>query len=461
MFERSCCSPFPLSGAKRQYHEAVCICIYSDCSPVHFHEGVSLHKLLACRFLMQDGAHVQQDQPFAELEAMKQIMLLAVPASGTISFCTSENCALAAGDVVARLELDDPDSVSKGQPFEGPWPDLSPPQVESDGIQHLYADALRAADMLLAGYAGNADGVLQDLLHVLRAPELPFALWEEQWGAMCGLLPESTASHINSIVAAATPHASGGAGGGIGANAVVHAFPAEEVQDALEDCVLMAPIAEQGKVESATARARTLVAQLAEGSGGLASSAAKDLLQQFLHSEQPFVSHAQEADSIAALRREHAAELQRVLDALLSHQALQAKVKLAVGILDGIVANEPQHFRKVLSKLAALPATKQLSAVVQRAQQLLETALLTQLSSEIADALVPEAHTNGFAQARRGSGGIPRNASMVSLSGGQRVLKQAVSQLAEDLQKLDSTEGRCFTSLAGIAFASALSTRSG
>ena len=39
-----------------------------------------------CRWLVEDGAHVEQDMQYAEVEAMKQIMLLTSPASGHIHF---------------------------------------------------------------------------------------------------------------------------------------------------------------------------------------------------------------------------------------------------------------------------------------------------------------------------------------------------------------------------------------
>lgn len=57
------------------------------------------------RFLVSDGAHVETDTPYAEVEVMKMCMPLLLPASGVIHFvmsegqamqvnCLTENCSL-------------------------------------------------------------------------------------------------------------------------------------------------------------------------------------------------------------------------------------------------------------------------------------------------------------------------------------------------------------------------------
>jgi pyruvate/2-oxoglutarate dehydrogenase complex dihydrolipoamide acyltransferase (E2) component len=411
-----------------------------------------------CRYLVADGTHVEQDQPYAEMEAMKQVMLLSAPAAGRISFHISENCSLSSGDVVASLVLDDPDSVSKGRPFTGTWPRLAQPQVQSDGIQHLYKDAMGAVDMILAGFTGDVDTALHDLFDVLESAELPFVLWDEQWGAARLLLPDEAAQHVDSIVTRARRGNGSGhvqaAAAGAQNSAAPGDFPAEDVHSALEECILSAPVSEQRIIESAIARARELVSQLQDGPGALARHVAHTIITKFLDSEQPFIGAASEQDATAALRQEHACNLQHVLDVLLSHQALPEKAQLVRGVLDAIVAAQPQPFRHALRRLATLPARAPLTRVVQRAQQMLETSLLTQLSAEIAAALVPpsengtegeESQASSASLAGATGGRLPHNSSLASLTGGQRVLSQAVSKLADELQSLGSLDEKCVT----------------
>lgn len=79
----------------------------------------------------------------------------------------------------------------------------------------------------------------------------------------------------------------------------------------------------------------------------------------------------------------------QVLNVILSHQALPRKAQLVLGVLDALVAPAASHFKLQLAQLAALPPVAPLDKVVQRAQQLLDHALLSELSVAIACALIP------------------------------------------------------------------------
>ena len=79
------------------------------------------------------------------------VMPLLSPASGAIRFRLPEGSALAAGDVIATLELDDPRAVVRATEFEGTLPELGPPQVASQRVDHRFAKALEAARMVMAG----------------------------------------------------------------------------------------------------------------------------------------------------------------------------------------------------------------------------------------------------------------------------------------------------------------------
>lgn len=78
----------------------------------------------------------------------------------------------------------------------------------------------------------------------------------------------------------------------------------------------------------------------------------------------------------------------QVLDMVLSHQALPRKVQLVATILDTLVAPCAQHFKPQLAQLAQLPTMPPLQHIVQRAQQLLDHAFLSDLSAAIASSLV-------------------------------------------------------------------------
>ncbi|KAJ9545853.1 hypothetical protein OSB04_025560 [Centaurea solstitialis] len=69
------------------------------------------------RYLVSDGSHVDADTPYAEVEVMKMCMPLLSPASGVIHFKLSEGQAMQAGELIARLDLDDPSAVRKQSLF--------------------------------------------------------------------------------------------------------------------------------------------------------------------------------------------------------------------------------------------------------------------------------------------------------------------------------------------------------
>jgi len=58
--------------------------------------------------LVPDGAHVEKGAPYAEIEVMKMFMPLKVDETGVITWRSNEGAALAAGDLLASLELDTP-----------------------------------------------------------------------------------------------------------------------------------------------------------------------------------------------------------------------------------------------------------------------------------------------------------------------------------------------------------------
>lgn len=57
------------------------------------------------RHLVASGSHVEQDSAYAEVEVMKMMMPLLAPAAGIIDFVLPEGVALAAGDLIANLQV--------------------------------------------------------------------------------------------------------------------------------------------------------------------------------------------------------------------------------------------------------------------------------------------------------------------------------------------------------------------
>lgn len=72
--------------------------------------------------LIEDGAHVNRGQTYAEIEVMKMVMTLTSPETGTVTFMKRPGAVLDAGSLIGHLELDDPTLVTKAQPYKNPFP---------------------------------------------------------------------------------------------------------------------------------------------------------------------------------------------------------------------------------------------------------------------------------------------------------------------------------------------------
>lgn len=64
-----------------------------------------------------------------------------------------------AGELIARLKLDDPSAVRKAEPFRGSFPVLGPSTAVSGKVHQRCAASWNAARMILAGYDHNIDDV--------------------------------------------------------------------------------------------------------------------------------------------------------------------------------------------------------------------------------------------------------------------------------------------------------------
>lgn len=82
---------------------------------------------------------------------MKMIMPLLAPASGKIRFVLPEGSVMNSGDLIATMELDDPEAITKATPYTGSFPELGPPIVHSEGVDHRFKEAYTACKNVMAG----------------------------------------------------------------------------------------------------------------------------------------------------------------------------------------------------------------------------------------------------------------------------------------------------------------------
>lgn len=327
------------------------------------------------RYLVSDGSHVEADTPYAEVEVMKMCMPLLSPASGSIRIKMSEGQAMQAGELIARLDLDDPSAVRKAEPFHGSFPILGPPTAISGKVHQRCAASLNAARMILAGYEHNIDEVVQNLLSCLDNPELPFLQWQECLSVLSTRLPKDLRYQLESKCKVYE-----------GNSSLQHLdFPAKVLRGVLEAHLSSCPDKEKGAQERLVEPLLSLVKSYEGGRESHARVIVQALFEEYLSIEELFSDNIQ-ADVIERLRLQYKKDLLKVVDIVLSHQGVKGKNKLILRLMEQLVYPNPAAYRDKLIRYSALNHTSY-SELALKASQLLEQTKLSELRSSIARSL--------------------------------------------------------------------------
>ncbi|KAF1871341.1 hypothetical protein Lal_00020134 [Lupinus albus] len=327
------------------------------------------------RYLVVDDSHVDADTPYAEVEVMKMCMPLLSPASGIIHFKMSEGQAMQAGELIARLDLDDPSAVRKAEPFNGSFPVLGPPTAISGRVHQKCAASLNSARMILAGYEHNIDDVVQSLLHCLDSPELPFLQWQECFAVLANRLPKDLRSELESKYKEFER---------ISSTQIVD-FPAKLLKGFLEAHLSSCPDKEKGAQERLVEPLLSLVKSYDGGRESHAHIIVQSLFEEYLFVEELFSDNIL-ADVIERLRLQYKKDLLKIVDIVLSHQGVKSKNKLILQLMDKLVYPNPAAYRDQLIRFSQLNHTNY-SQLALKASQLLEQTKLSELRSSIARSL--------------------------------------------------------------------------
>ncbi|WJX38678.1 acetyl-coenzyme-A carboxylase [Trifolium repens] len=327
------------------------------------------------RYLIADDSHVDADTPYAEVEVMKMCMPLLSPASGIIHFKLAEGQAMQAGELIARLDLDDPSAVRKAEPFTGSFPVLGPPTAISGKVHQKCAASLNAARMILAGYEHNIDEVVQNLLNCLDSPELPFLQWQECFAVLATRLPKDLRNELEAkykeIESISTTQNID--------------FPAKLLKGILEAHLSSCPEKEKGALERLVEPLMSLVKSYEGGRESHAHKIVQSLFEEYLSVEELFSDNIQ-ADVIERLRLQYKKDLLKIVDIVLSHQGVKSKNKLILRLMDKLVYPNPAAYRDQLIRFSQLNHTIY-SELALKASQLLEQTKLSELRSSIARSL--------------------------------------------------------------------------
>eukprot|EP01094_Clydonella_sp_ATCC50884_P002538 TRINITY_DN11939_c0_g1_i1.p1 TRINITY_DN11939_c0_g1~~TRINITY_DN11939_c0_g1_i1.p1 ORF type:complete len:2190 (+),score=948.83 TRINITY_DN11939_c0_g1_i1:693-6572(+) len=317
-----------------------------------------------CRYLVEDGSHVAKDTVFAEMEVMKMYMPLRAPESGIIRFLKREGAALAPGDVIASLELDDPSSVKTSDLFTGDLPKMLAPRSPNHKLHQKLSSLRDQLQAVITGYrCPDLKTVVDELFVVLADPVLPLSEFQFVLSNITGRLPKDVEDSLMRILRSYEL--------GLEAMASTCHFPGQNILDTIER---YAAKLEDGYLRKGFLTTIDPVLNLAKkfvkGLASHRSAVVLCFLKEFLWVEN-FFSLRHRDDAILELRETYTSNLNRVLEIELSQNSCSQKEQLCCLLVDKIRGcAEKDDFLAVIHDIAAVSGTAN-SEVSLKARQLL------------------------------------------------------------------------------------------
>ncbi|RFU30919.1 hypothetical protein B7463_g5389, partial [Scytalidium lignicola] len=331
------------------------------------------------KFTVENGEHIKAGQPFAEVEVMKMYMPLLAQEDGIVQIIKQPGATLEAGDILGILALDDPSRVKHAQPYLGQLPDLGPPQVAGTKPSQRFTYLHKILLDILDGYDNQVimQSTLNELMDVLRDPELPYSEWNAQFAALHGRMPQRLDAQFTQIVDRTKGRKA--------------EFPAKALsrtmQKFLDDNVAPTDVA---LLKSALAPLIEVLDRYTEGQKIHELDVFSDLLEKYATVERLFSGRtSQDEEVILKLRDANKDEPVKVIQTVLSHSRVGAKNNLIVAILEEYKPNKPsvgniaKYFRPALLKLTELDS-RQTSKVALKAREVLIQCALPSLEERAA-----------------------------------------------------------------------------
>lgn len=272
------------------------------------------------KFLVENDDHIIAGQPYAEVEVMKMQMPLISQESGVIQLLKQPGSTVSAGDILAILTLDDPSKVKHAMPFEGMLPELGAPIVEGTKPAYKFKSLVATLENILKGYDNQVimNASLQQLIEVLRNPELPYSEWKMQISALHSRLPSRLYDQLEQLIERAAKR--------------VADFPAKQLGKILQNAseepdadplffTIVAPLVD-------------IIKRYEDGLAAHEHSVFVHFLDDYYQVERLFSGvNVREEDVILKLRDENSKDLANVVVTVLSHSRVSAKNNLILAIL--------------------------------------------------------------------------------------------------------------------------------
>ncbi|XP_069956208.1 acetyl-CoA carboxylase isoform X2 [Cherax quadricarinatus] len=321
-------------------------------------------------YLQEDGSHVFVGQPYAEIESMKMVMALTVTESGCVYHLKRPGAVLSAGDIIARMDLDDASIVTKAKLYTGGFPSSTTPLPrEDEKLNHIYQTRRAILDNVLNGYCLPDDyftpmvkDTVQKLMSVLRDPNLPLLELQEVISSVSGRIPQAVEKKIRKYMMIY----------GSNVTSMLAQFPSQEIASAVDSHAASLLKKDRDVFFVTTQGLVQLCQRYKKGSRGRMTQVVQELLKYYLQVETQF-QHGSYDKCVHALREKYKEDISSVLAVLLSHSQVAKKNKMVILLIEHLCGHEPgltDDLSLILEQLTKLNSTEH-SRVALRARQVL------------------------------------------------------------------------------------------
>lgn len=325
--------------------------------------------------LVADGAHLRKGEAYAEIEVMKMFMPLKVDEAGVITWNANEGASLAPGDLLATLELENPDNVSTVLTFDGDLKVTSTAAAAAIKRPHLlFRSAVEKLNGAVSGYVLGGDKIEQamaDLSDAVMDPELPVLEIDEQLSVLSGRIPSRLFEGISAVLAEYKQVIVDQKGSG-----VQHKFPASKILDLMEnEEKAIEDTSEQSVFHVLTTPLREAVIPYtrSQAAGVPGSERALhsflSILRKWISVERWFYDSSSYADAMENLRKMHKSDFNAVLEICRSHEQLKQTLEIVKRLISAIgdgykVDSETSNLSPIGKRVSVVAGASSLSEAV-------------------------------------------------------------------------------------------------
>ncbi|KKY14001.1 putative acetyl- carboxylase [Diplodia seriata] len=323
------------------------------------------------KFSVANGEHISKGQAFAEVEVMKMYMPLIAQEDGVVNLIKQPGATLEAGDILGILALDDPSKVKTAQLFLGQLPEFGPPQIMGSKPPQRFTYLYNILLDILKGFDNQVimGDTLNELIAVLRDPELPYGQWNAQASALHARMPQKLDAALEQIVDRA--------------HSRNVEFPAKQLiknfNRFLEESV---DPADASLLRTTLAPLLEIANQYIEGLKAHEFAVMSTLIEEYSAVEYQF-SFRQNRDEevVLKLRDSQKDDLIPIVYTVLSHTRVQSKNNLLLAILDSYKPNKPgvgnvaKYLKDPLRKLTELESRATAKVAIKAREVLIQCAM--------------------------------------------------------------------------------------